>query len=78
MLGLGVLLEGLGTLLKSVSAIGRLSRKVICGQGPSVRQHGRVPSLFCVTDFAERCNGKEAGFGRNEFCEVESEDCETG
>jgi hypothetical protein len=39
---------------------------VICGQGPSVRKHGRVPSFF-VTDFMKRCNEKEAKFEETNF-----------
>ena len=34
--------------------------------------------LFGVTDFQIRCNEKEAKYGRNEFCEVGSLDCEAG
>src|SRR5258707_37874 len=38
--------------------------------GPSVRKHGRVPSLFYVTDFGARCKEKEAKFEENEFCKA--------
>jgi hypothetical protein len=36
--------------------------KVICGQGPSALVARARPVFFCVTDFGERCNGKEAKF----------------
>jgi len=34
--------------------------------------------LFCVNDFGERCNEKEARNEKNEFCKVGGEDCEAG
>jgi len=36
------------------------------------------PVFFCVNDFEERCNDKEARNERNEFCKVGDEDCEAG
>ncbi len=56
-----------GALVKSVSAIGRLSTKVICGQGPSVLITRARPVFFCVTDFGEGCNEKEAKIEETNF-----------
>jgi hypothetical protein len=41
--------------------------KVICGQGPSVLVTRARPVFFCVTDFRERCNAKEAKFEETNF-----------
>jgi hypothetical protein len=41
--------------------------KVICGQGPSVLVTRACPVFFGVTDFAERCNEKEAKFEETDF-----------
>ena len=43
-----------------------------------MRKHGRVPSLFCVTDFADRCNVKENNFEETNFVKWAGEDCEVG
>ena len=59
MWGLGVQLEGLGALLKSVSAIGHISREGEFVVRDRPCDNTGESRLFCVTDFAELCNSKE-------------------
>src|SRR5689334_23165432 len=60
MRGLGALPESFAALVKSVSAIGRLSLEGDLWSG-TVRALTRAsPVFFCLTDFGMRCNEKEA------------------
>ena len=60
MRGFCALLESFGVLVKSVSAIGRLSREGDLWSGTVRAQTRARPVFFGVTDFGKRCNEKEA------------------
>jgi hypothetical protein len=67
MRGFGALPGSFGALVKSVSAIGRLSIEGDLWSG-TVRALTRAcPVFFCVTDFGKRCNEKEAKFEETNF-----------
>jgi len=67
MSGFGVLLESFGALLKSVSAIGRLSREGDLWSGTACARYTGASRLFFVADLVKRCNEKEAKFEETNF-----------
>jgi hypothetical protein len=67
MSGFGALPESFGALVKSVSAIGRLSSEGDLWSG-TVRASTRArPVFFCVNDFGKRCNEKVAKYEETNF-----------
>jgi len=64
--GFGALPGSFGALVKSVSAIGRLSREGDLWSG-TVRAQTRARPVSFVTDFMQRCNGKEAKHEETNF-----------
>ena len=62
-----MLLESFGALVKSVSAIGRLSEEGDLWSGTVRAQTRARPVFFCVTDFGKRCNEKEAKYEETNF-----------
>jgi len=65
--GFGAMLESFGALVNSVSAIGRLSLEGDLWSG-TVRALTRArPVFFCVTDFRERSNEKQARHEETNF-----------